>query len=116
MMRFILVNDRTPRADAYCALCCAKLDAGYIRENKTKRCYCDCICVAGHPRMARLALGYPARAVSLKCDHCRSSLGPISRFYWRMRFCSRTCEAAYLLRLDHATQRKISEKVHAAHN
>lgn len=52
----------------------------------------------------------------MKYDHCRSSLGPISRFYWRMRFCSRTCKAAYMLRLDHAKQRKISERVHAAHN
>jgi len=52
----------------------------------------------------------------MKCDYCRRSLGPISRYYWGMRFCALTCEAAYLHRLDHETQRKIGERVHAAHN
>ena len=30
--------------------------------------------------------------------------------------CDFACQAAYLHRLDHQTQRKISERVHAAHN
>jgi hypothetical protein len=52
----------------------------------------------------------------MKCDHCRRSLEPIGRCYWGMRFCSHACEAAYVDRLDHQTQRKICERVHDAHN
>src|SRR5262249_45765070 len=41
MLRFILVNDRMPRAQAYCALCCTQITAGYVREIGTKFCYCS---------------------------------------------------------------------------
>ena len=34
MFRFILVNDRSPRSDAHCALCCAKVTGSYVRENQ----------------------------------------------------------------------------------
>jgi hypothetical protein len=32
MFRFILVNDRTLRSDAHCALCCTKIKGSYVRE------------------------------------------------------------------------------------
>ena len=41
MLRFILVNDRTPRLDAHCALCCTKITGSYVREIGTRFCYCS---------------------------------------------------------------------------
>lgn len=63
-MKFILVNDRMPRADAYCALCCEKIADSYVREVQTRLLYCDHRCFAGHVSMAILAIEYKARAVS----------------------------------------------------
>jgi hypothetical protein len=40
MFRFILVNDRSLRSDAHCALCCTKIKGSYVREISTKFCYC----------------------------------------------------------------------------
>ena len=47
--RFVLVNDRVPRANADCALCCRKIEKGYVREPQTRLLYCDMQCFAGHP-------------------------------------------------------------------
>jgi hypothetical protein len=47
--RFVLVNDRVPRANADCALCCRKIEKGYVRESQTRLLYCDMQCFAGHP-------------------------------------------------------------------
>jgi hypothetical protein len=47
--RFVLVNDRVPRANAGCALCCRKIEKGYVRESQTRLLYCDMQCFAGHP-------------------------------------------------------------------
>ena len=47
--RFVLVNDRVPRANADCALCCRKIKKGYVRESQTRLLYCDMQCFAGHP-------------------------------------------------------------------
>jgi hypothetical protein len=47
--RFVLVNDRVPRANADCALCCRKIEKGYVRESQTRLLYCDMPCFAGHP-------------------------------------------------------------------
>jgi hypothetical protein len=46
-------------------------------------------------------------AMTIKCDYCRGSLGPNVRRYWRMRFCSAECVAAYQPRLDKGTAKKI---------
>jgi hypothetical protein len=62
--RFILVNDRVPRADAYCALCCAKIEQGYARESQTRLLYCDAQCFAGHEKWATAAIERRARSVS----------------------------------------------------
>ena len=50
--KFVLVNDRVPRADAYCALCCAKIEGGYVRDPQTRLLYCDPLCFTGHEKMA----------------------------------------------------------------
>jgi hypothetical protein len=47
--RFVLVNDRVPRANADCALCCRKIEKGYVRESQTRLLYCDMQCFAKHP-------------------------------------------------------------------
>ncbi len=46
--RFVLVNDRTPRAGTDCALCCKKIENSYIRESQTRLLYCGTQCFAGH--------------------------------------------------------------------
>ena len=63
-MQYLIVNDRIPRADAYCALCCEKIADSYVREMQTRLLYCDAKCFAGHCSMAILAIEYKARAVS----------------------------------------------------
>jgi len=64
MLRFILVNDRTPRSDAHCALCCAKITGGYVREINTKFCYCSRDCFLSHSKLGQLVLEHHARAAS----------------------------------------------------
>ena len=49
--RFILVNDRVPRADTTCALCCAKIEHGYVREPYARQVYCDMDCFAAHRKL-----------------------------------------------------------------
>jgi hypothetical protein len=64
MLRFILVNDRMPRAQAHCALCCTQITAGYVREIGTKFCYCSRGCFLSHSRLGQLVLEHRARAAS----------------------------------------------------
>ena len=47
----------------------------------------------------------------MKCDYCRGPLGLIVQRYWRMRFCSRACKAAYLQRLDTDTREKLHDDI-----
>ena len=106
MLRFILVNDRTPRSDADCALCCAKITGGYVREINTKFCYCSRDCFLSDSKTCPRT---PCEGRVMKCDHCRGPLGPFVYRYWRMRFCSKACEAAYLARFNPQTRQKLAE-------
>jgi hypothetical protein len=45
--------------------------------------------------------------MTIRCDHCRGSLGLIIHRYWRMRFCSAACKDAYQQRLNDVTKAKI---------
>jgi len=45
-------------------------------------------------------------SAALRCDHCRAKLR-VQHCYWRMRFCSANCVAAYQKRLSKGTQAKI---------
>jgi hypothetical protein len=56
-MRFVLVNDRVPRADALCALCGAKIERAYVHALQTHLLYCDAQCFAGYQKTIT-----PARA------------------------------------------------------
>ena len=62
--RFILVNDRSPRSDAHCALCCAKITGSYVREISTKFCYCSRDCFLSDSKLGQLVLEHHARAAS----------------------------------------------------
>jgi hypothetical protein len=46
-IRFVLVNNRVPRADQQCALCGGLIEKGYIRDSQTRLIYCDTQCFAG---------------------------------------------------------------------
>jgi hypothetical protein len=50
MMKFLLVNDRQPRNDAYCVLCCEPITESYVREVQTRLLYCDPRCFAATSR------------------------------------------------------------------
>ena len=56
-MRFVLVNNRVPRADALCAVCGTKIEQAYVHGLQTHFLYCDAQCFAGYQKM----IG-PARA------------------------------------------------------
>ena len=45
---FVLVNGRVPRLDANCALCCKRIEQGYVREFQTGLVYCTAQCFFGH--------------------------------------------------------------------
>ena len=64
MLRFILVNDRTPRSDAHCTLCCSKVTESYIREIGTKFCYRGCGCFLEHSKLGQLVIEHRASAAS----------------------------------------------------
>ena len=61
-MKFVLVNDKTPRKQTFCALCGEPIGAGYLREIGTQLCYCDPDCYADHCKSAITALADFARA------------------------------------------------------
>jgi hypothetical protein len=63
-IRFVLVNNRVPRSDENCALCCRKIEQGYVRESQTRLVYCNPLCFFGHEKMAFLAVEDRARKVS----------------------------------------------------
>lgn len=64
LARFVLVNERIPRANAACAMCCGKIERGYVRDPHTRLLYCDAECFAEHEKTALPAAVRPARRVS----------------------------------------------------
>ena len=62
--RFVLVNDRVRRSDVTCALCCKKIERGYLRELQTGLVYCDPQCFSEHEQKAFLAIETRVRKVS----------------------------------------------------
>lgn len=55
-MKFILVNGRTPRPPAFCAMCCKRIGESYVREAATRLSYCDHECYVDHSK-------WPVRAL-----------------------------------------------------
>ena len=56
------MSDRRPKNPSRCALCCDKIEGGYVRERGTRLLYCDNICYRGHFKVAALALEHTAKA------------------------------------------------------
>lgn len=46
-MNFVLVNGRTPYKKSFCGLCRQPIDLnGYVRDIRTRLCYCGVTCYA----------------------------------------------------------------------
>jgi hypothetical protein len=46
-VRFVIVNGRTPFRQSFCALCCEPVgEGGYLRDIRTRLCYCGAECYA----------------------------------------------------------------------
>ena len=45
-VKFVLVNNRTPRRQAFCAICGEPLHESYLRAIATRLAYCDFRCYA----------------------------------------------------------------------
>ena len=63
-MRFVVVNERSPRQDAHCAVCCTRIDRGYVRDAQTRLLYCDTKCFTEHEWMSNPGRSRDARRVS----------------------------------------------------
>jgi hypothetical protein len=61
-MRFVLVNERSPRQRAFCVSCEEPIHAGYLREIGTSLTYCSHDCYEDHCKSAFLVLEGRARA------------------------------------------------------
>lgn len=61
-MRFVLVNERSPRPRSCCVMCNQQIEAGYLREIGTHLIYCDHDCYADHCKSAVLLLENQVRA------------------------------------------------------
>jgi hypothetical protein len=61
-MRFVLVNERSPRQQAHCASCDEPIQAGYLREIGTHLTYCNHDCYEDHCKSAFLLLEGRVRA------------------------------------------------------
>ena len=46
--RFVLVNERVPRGQTYCATCCVPIERGYVRDPATRLLYCGTECFGEH--------------------------------------------------------------------
>ena len=65
MLRYIIVNDRTPFVIPHCACCTGTLKWGYLREFQTGLYYCPSDrCFEFHSKMAITAIEDQARRVS----------------------------------------------------
>jgi hypothetical protein len=109
-MRCILVNNASLKADSCCTYCRAKIGDNYLREIGSNFLYCNYACYQSGASRASEPFAYTVPALSawtLRCDHCRGSLGPRIQPYWQMRFCSPGCVAAYQERLADGTRTKI---------
>ena len=63
-LQYVLVNDRTPRAEPRCWLCGGELQDGYVRDLQTGQLYCDRYCLAGHTKITARAIQYLVRQAS----------------------------------------------------
>ena len=61
-MRFVLVNERSPRRQAFCVSCNEPIRGSYLREIGTCLTYCNHDCYEDHCQSAFLVLESQAKA------------------------------------------------------
>ena len=62
-MNFVLVNGRTPHGESFCGLCCQRISrGGYVRDIRTRLCYCRVTCYAVHCGSTMMLLEERAKA------------------------------------------------------
>jgi hypothetical protein len=75
-MRFVLVNERSPRQQPSCASCGEPIRTGYLREIGTHLTYCNHDCYEDHCRSAFLVLEGRAGASRPAFPAVRRAHGP----------------------------------------
>jgi hypothetical protein len=62
-MNFVLVNGRTPFRKNFCVLCSKAIgEAGYLRDIRTRFCYCGLACYAVQSKSGMLLLEIHSKA------------------------------------------------------
>jgi len=62
-MNFVLVNGRTPHGESFCGLCRQRIGhGGYVRDIRTRLCYCRVTCYAVHCGSTMVLLEERAKA------------------------------------------------------
>lgn len=75
-MRFVLVNERSPRQQASCVSCDEPIGTGYLREIGTHLTYCNHDCYEDHCSSAFLVLEGRAGASGAALPAIRRAHGP----------------------------------------
>ena len=62
-MNFVLVNGRTPLRKNFCVLCSNPIgEEGYLRDIRTRLCYCGLACYAVQSKSGMLLLEIQSKA------------------------------------------------------
>jgi hypothetical protein len=62
-VKFVLVNGRTPVRQNFCVLCAQPIgEGGYLRDIRTRLCYCGAACYALQSGNAMMLLEKQAKA------------------------------------------------------
>jgi hypothetical protein len=62
-MKFVLVNGRMPFRKNFCALCAKSIgEGGYLRDIRTRLCYCELACYALQSKSGMLLLEIQSKA------------------------------------------------------
>ena len=72
-MNFVLVNGRTPFRKSFCVLCDKPIsEEGYLRDIRTRLCYCGLACYALQSKSGMLLLEVHSRASSGGSERARA--------------------------------------------
>jgi hypothetical protein len=62
-MNFVMVNGRTPFRQSFCVLCSKPIgESGYLRDIRTRLCYCELSCYALQSKSGTLLLEIQSKA------------------------------------------------------
>ena len=72
-MNFVVVNGRTPFRKSFCAHCSNPLgEEGYLRDIRTRLCYCGLACYAVQSKSGMLLLEMHSKASSGGSERARA--------------------------------------------